>query len=88
MIFIWLAFAILTAFAAYARGRSFFLWLFFGLLFGIFAFILVLIIPSLKRDSFAPTPETHVRCPDCQELVLWDARVCKHCGCRLIPPLR
>lgn len=32
-----------------------------------------------------PTPETHVRCPDCRELILKEARKCKHCGCRLIP---
>ena len=32
-----------------------------------------------------PSPDTHVRCPDCRELVLRDARVCKHCGCKLIP---
>lgn len=32
-----------------------------------------------------PTPETHVKCPDCAELIMKEARVCKHCGCRLIP---
>lgn len=32
-----------------------------------------------------PSPKTHVRCPDCAELVLREARVCKHCGCKLIP---
>lgn len=32
-----------------------------------------------------PTPETHVKCPDCAELVKREARVCKHCGCKLIP---
>ena len=32
-----------------------------------------------------PTPETHVKCPDCRELVLREARVCKHCGCKLVP---
>lgn len=31
------------------------------------------------------SPKTHVRCPDCRELVLREARVCKHCGCKLIP---
>ena len=31
------------------------------------------------------TPETHVRCPDCRELVLRDARKCKHCGSALVP---
>lgn len=28
---------------------------------------------------------THVKCPDCKELVLKDARKCKHCGCTLVP---
>lgn len=31
------------------------------------------------------TPETHVRCPDCRELVRTDARVCKHCRGALVP---
>lgn len=31
------------------------------------------------------TPETHVRCPDCREFVLRDARKCKHCGSALVP---
>lgn len=28
---------------------------------------------------------THIKCPDCKELVLKDARKCKHCGCTLDP---
>jgi hypothetical protein len=36
-------------------------------------------------DPNAPTPETHVKCPDCRELVFKDATKCKHCGCKLIP---
>jgi hypothetical protein len=35
----------------------------------------------------APTPETHVRCPDCRELVRMDARKCKHCGTALVPQI-
>lgn len=31
------------------------------------------------------TPRTHVRCPDCRELVRWDASKCKHCGTALKP---
>ena len=31
------------------------------------------------------TPDTHVKCPDCRELVRSDARKCKHCGAALIP---
>ena len=32
-----------------------------------------------------PTADTHVKCPDCAELVKREARVCKHCGCKLVP---
>lgn len=32
-----------------------------------------------------PTPETHVKCPDCAELIRKEARKCKHCGCSLVP---
>lgn len=38
-----------------------------------------------RQDTDAPTPSTHVRCPDCRELVRMDARKCKHCGIALIP---
>jgi hypothetical protein len=30
-------------------------------------------------------PSTHVKCPDFRELVLTDAKKCKHCGCSLTP---
>jgi hypothetical protein len=36
-------------------------------------------------QNFVASPDTHVKCPDCRELVLKDARKCKHCGCSLIP---
>jgi len=36
-------------------------------------------------DGEVATPETHVRCPDCRELVWRDARKCRHCGTALIP---
>lgn len=40
---------------------------------------------SGKPGESGPTPDTHVKCPDCAEPVLRDAKVCKHCGCKLIP---
>jgi len=40
-----------------------------------------------KFDPEEPRPETHVRCPDCKELVLKEAVKCKHCGCKLIPQI-
>lgn len=36
-------------------------------------------------DLAPPTPQTHVRCPECRELVRMDARLCKHCGTKLVP---
>ena len=38
-----------------------------------------------KPDPNAPSEKTHVKCPDCRELVLKEARVCKHCKCSLVP---
>lgn len=40
---------------------------------------------SARDELAAPSAETHVKCPDCAELVLKEAKVCKHCGCRLAP---
>lgn len=42
-------------------------------------------VGAKSRTEPMPTPDTHVRCPDCRELVLKEARVCKHCGCKLMP---
>jgi hypothetical protein len=63
-----------------------------ALLFG--AVMLVITIPAhliysavrmnRPRDK-KPNAWTHVKCPDCRELVLKDASVCKHCGCKLVP---
>lgn len=38
-----------------------------------------------QPEAESPNPSTHVRCPDCRELVRKDASICKHCGCRLAP---
>jgi hypothetical protein len=45
----------------------------------------VIALDRSKRPTGTPTPNTHVKCPDCKELVLKEARVCKHCGCKLVP---
>lgn len=38
-----------------------------------------------KAGVIAADTGTHVRCPDCAELVLAEARKCRHCGCSLLP---
>lgn len=82
---IWIGFGVVTAIAAASRGRSPGSWLLLGFLFSIFALAAVLVMPSLKGEKGGPSPDTHVKCPDCRELVLKEAKVCKHCGCKLIP---
>ena len=32
-----------------------------------------------------PTPETHVMCPNCGQLVPRESDRCRHCHCKLIP---
>lgn len=44
------------------------------------------VCPKCKSASLiSAAAETHIRCPDCRELVLKDACKCKHCGCALVP---
>jgi ribosomal protein S27E len=42
-------------------------------------------LPTALEIINTPDPSTHVRCPDCREFVLKDARKCKHCGTALVP---
>lgn len=84
----WFAFAVMTAIVASSKGRSSLGWLILGVFFGLFALILVAVMPAIRRvDPNAPSPSTHVRCPDCRELVYKDASKCKHCGTTLVPQL-
>jgi TM2 domain-containing membrane protein YozV/RNA polymerase subunit RPABC4/transcription elongation factor Spt4 len=32
-------------------------------------------------------PDTHVKCPDCRALIPKDARICRSCGCQLVPQM-
>lgn len=81
LVFFWFAFAVVVAVAAGSRGRSWLGWFLLSLVISpLLTLILVLVLPSIKDRA---TPETHVRCPDCRELVLIGAKVCKHCGAKL-----
>ena len=85
-IFIYLLIAIAAAMFAGSRGRSGFAWFIVSLIISpLISFIFLLVLPNKKEQSQMPNPSTHVKCPDCRELVLKDAKVCKHCGCKLIP---
>jgi hypothetical protein len=85
-LYVWIGSAILTAVVAGRKDRSVLLWLVLGGIFSLFALLVVACLPSLdERSEAGPSPKTHVKCPDCRELVLKDARVCKHCSCKLVP---
>lgn len=84
----WLICAVVTAVIASSKGRSGLGWFFVGFFISVFGLILVIVLPSIKPAATyadAPTPDTHVKCPDCRELVFKDARKCKHCGTTLVP---
>jgi len=84
--FAWIVFAIIVGVGAAARGRSGLGWAVLGLVISpVLALVLLLLLPNRKTAPGTPTPETHVRCPDCRELVLKDARRCRFCGISLIP---
>lgn len=89
----WFVLCILVGYWAHTRGR-------FGLGWGIISLMLspliggliIAILPkagkaALPRDEVGNpiTPNSHVRCTDCRELVRRDARKCKHCGSTLTP---
>jgi hypothetical protein len=51
LVFVWIAFAVVTALAAQARGRSFLAWLLLGLAFGLFALLAVLVMRNLRTEA-------------------------------------
>lgn len=51
----------------------------------ILGWIAALIWACAGNTEGRPTPKTHVKCPDCAELVRKEAKKCKHCGCALKP---
>ena len=41
--------------------------------------------PKGRSAADEPNARTHVRCPECRELVRMDATRCKHCSAPLVP---
>lgn len=89
----WLGLSVAVGLYASKKGRSSIGWFFLAvfispLLAGIFLAIAKnLAAPAPPKDELGNpiTPDTHVHCPDCRELVRKEARKCKHCGAALIP---
>lgn len=90
LVMIWFVGAIVIGVGASSRGRSGFGWFLLSLLISpLLSLILLAVTPNLAEKAAAealrPNFDTHVKCPDCAELVLKEAKVCKHCGCKLVP---
>ena len=72
------------------RGRSSVGWFLLAVIISpLLAALLLLVLADIKAASAGGaevvTSQTHVRCPDCRELVRIDARKCRHCGTALVP---
>lgn len=86
--FFWFAFSVLVAVMASKANRSAFGYFVLSIFISPLLCFLLLAVLGKARDEYEqspPSPETHVKCPDCRELVLKEAKVCKHCGCKLVP---
>jgi predicted RNA-binding Zn-ribbon protein involved in translation (DUF1610 family) len=73
-IFAWICCGIGASVIANAKNRSWFDWLFLGMLLGPLAIFIVGFMPTWHA------PVRHKRCPSCAEYVKQEAIVCKHCG--------
>lgn len=84
VVIFWLACSVLCWVVANSKNRFAGIWFVIGLFLGPLALLAVGFMPTVERAQ-GPSPKTHVKCPDCRELVIIDAKVCKHCGCKLVP---
>lgn len=91
LLIFWFVGAIIVGIFASNKARVGFGYFMLSLLFSpVLIGLLVLALPNLKVKPIMAggeiaTATSHVRCPDCRELVRKDARKCKHCGTGLIP---
>lgn len=81
LLMFWVGSLVLAPLAASGRGRSAFVWFALALIFGPLALLAVLVMGSATRAA-SPT-DGRYKCPQCAELVMLEAKVCKHCHARL-----
>jgi len=82
---VWFFLAVLCGVMAGKAERNGFGYFLLAIIISPLLCFLLLVVLGSARKSGQPTPETHIKCPDCRELILKDARKCKHCGCNLVP---
>ena len=82
MVIVGVVSGLLSAVVASSKNYNGTLWFVLGFFFPAVAPIVIIFF----KDTL-PSGKTHVKCPECQELVLKEAKVCKHCGVKLIPQI-
>jgi len=69
-----------TPIVASNKNRSALGWFGLAVLIGIFAFLLVLLLPALPDTSAIDAERTNTKeCPHCRSRVPWNASVCRYC---------
>jgi len=83
----WFACGALASHVASEKERCGICWFLWGVLLGPMALLATVGLPdkSKPRGVEAVTPKTHVLCPECDEPVKNEAKICKHCRSKLVP---
>lgn len=82
----WAFLALLVGALASSYGRSGFGWFLIALILSPLIGGIALLLAG-RRDNSRRQSGATVKCPECREEIMQDARVCKHCGHRLLPPV-
>lgn len=85
LILIGVFFALLVGVLATSLGRNGFGWFLLSLVITPILAGIILLIAGKADGRQASTSGKTSRCPECAERILKEARVCKHCGHRLLP---
>jgi hypothetical protein len=79
LIIVWVVCGVFTAIVASSKGRGTWGWFFAGFLFGPIALFAVGFMPAAIAGAMQR------KCPACAELILREAKRCKHCGAEVEP---
>ncbi|AGH48770.1 hypothetical protein G432_05215 [Sphingomonas sp. MM-1] len=86
LIFLWLAMGVIAAIIAGNKNRNALGYGCLGFLLGPIGILIAAVVP--RYQSYLETDEGRLaskqakRCPDCAEIVQYQAKVCKHCSHR------
>src|SRR2546428_7083239 len=82
----WLVFSVVVAIGAAGRGRHGPGWFLLSMVISpLLAFLLLMMLPSRSKSAGAPETQELRKCPECAELILREAKKCKHCGSGVEP---